>query len=147
MNFRRLKYEQIMNSTKIYWKTAEVRIFWQIPAEMSLESQCLCGFLEGTVEIRLARLGHWHHYSEAYEFHDVIRRNKISPFRALTPSIVIGIKNPPDICRNKISPFRALTHGLIRVLNQNQRWAVEIRLARLGHWHNQFFFHGSSFLL
>lgn len=60
MNFRRLKYEQIMNSTKIYWKTAEIRIFWQIPAEMSLESQCLCGFPEGTVEMRLARLGHWH---------------------------------------------------------------------------------------
>ena len=53
------KYEQSVNMPKNFWKMANVRIFRQIPAKMRLESQCLCGFPEGTVEIEEARLGRW----------------------------------------------------------------------------------------
>lgn len=35
-----------------------IRIFRQIPAKMSLGSPCLCGVLEGTVEMEKARQGH-----------------------------------------------------------------------------------------
>ena len=52
------KYEQIMNRHENEEKTAEFRIFRQIPAKMRLGSQCLCGFPEGTVEMKVARLGH-----------------------------------------------------------------------------------------
>ena len=52
------KYEQIMNRPEKKGKTVEFRIFRQIPAKMRLESQCLCGFPEGTVEMKIARLGH-----------------------------------------------------------------------------------------
>lgn len=34
-----------------------IRIFRQIPAKTSPESQCLCGVSEGTVEMREARSG------------------------------------------------------------------------------------------
>ena len=51
------KYEQIVNMPENARKSANVRIFWQIPAKMSLESQCLCGVQEGTVEMEGARLG------------------------------------------------------------------------------------------
>ena len=52
-----LKYEQIMNRHENEEKTAEFRIFRQIPAKMSPQSQCLCGFSAGTVEMIKARLG------------------------------------------------------------------------------------------
>ena len=52
------KYEQIVNSTKNGEKTLDFRIFRQIPAKMRLESQYLCGFPGGTVEMRIARRGH-----------------------------------------------------------------------------------------
>ena len=52
------KYEQIMNRPENEGKTAEFRIFRQIPAKMRLGSQCLCGFPEGAVEMKAARLGH-----------------------------------------------------------------------------------------
>ena len=51
------KYEQSMNMPKNFQKTVIIRIFRQIPAKMRLESQCLCGFPEGTVEMKEARLG------------------------------------------------------------------------------------------
>ena len=51
------KYEQSMNMPKNFQKTVIIRIFRQIPAKMRLESQCLCGFPEGTVEMTEARLG------------------------------------------------------------------------------------------
>lgn len=38
-------------------KMLDFRIFKQIPAKMSLQSQCLCGFSAGTVEMIKARLG------------------------------------------------------------------------------------------
>ena len=115
MNFRRLKYEQIMNSTKIYWKTAEIRIFWQIPAEMSLESQCLCGFPEGTVEMKLARLGHWH-------FFPSLR------------SLVYIAKVEMKLAR------LGHWHLYSTKSSSNSSIAVEMKLARLGHWHSLRFF-------
>ena len=51
------KYEQIVNMSENIRKLIDVRIFWQIPAKMSLGSQCLCGVAEGTVEMKEARLG------------------------------------------------------------------------------------------
>ena len=54
------KYEQTVNMPKNGRKPLCFRIFRQIPAKMRLESQCLCGVSEGTVEIRKARLGRWH---------------------------------------------------------------------------------------
>ena len=51
------KYEQSVNMPKNFQKTAVIRIFRQIPAKMRLESQCLCGFPEGAVEMEEARLG------------------------------------------------------------------------------------------
>ena len=53
----RVKYEQFVNVPENRKKTDFVRIFRQILAKMRLESQCLCGVSEGTVEIRKARLG------------------------------------------------------------------------------------------
>ena len=38
-------------------KALAIRIFRQIPAKMSPQSQCLCGFPAGTVEMEEARLG------------------------------------------------------------------------------------------
>ena len=46
-----------MNSTKNRGKMLDFRIFRQIPAKMGLESQYLCGFPGGTVEMRRARRG------------------------------------------------------------------------------------------
>ena len=51
------KYEQSMNMPKNFQKTVIIRIFRQISAKMRLESQCLCGFPKGTVEMEEARLG------------------------------------------------------------------------------------------
>ena len=51
------KYEQSMNMPKNFQKTVIIRIFRQIPAKMRLESQCLCGFPKGTVEMKEARSG------------------------------------------------------------------------------------------
>lgn len=51
------KYEQIVNMPENARKSANVRIFWQIPAKVSLGSQCLCGVQEGTVEMEGARSG------------------------------------------------------------------------------------------
>ena len=39
-----LEYEQIVNMPKNEQKMLDFRIFRQIPAKMSLQSQCLCGF-------------------------------------------------------------------------------------------------------
>ena len=51
------KYEQSVNMPKNFRKTAVIRIFRQIPAKSRLESQCLCGFPDGAVEMEEARLG------------------------------------------------------------------------------------------
>ena len=51
------KYEQSMNMPKNFEKTVVIRIFRQIPAKMRLESQCLCGVPEGTIEMEEARSG------------------------------------------------------------------------------------------
>ena len=51
------KYEQIVNKQKKMRKTLVFGIFRQIPAKMGLESRCFCGFPEGTVEMKKARLG------------------------------------------------------------------------------------------
>lgn len=53
----REKYEQSVNMPKNFQKTVIIRKFRQIPAKTGLESQCLCGVLEGTVEMEKARLG------------------------------------------------------------------------------------------
>ena len=45
---------------KNFQKTVIIRMFRQIPAKTGLESQCLCGVLEGTVEMEKARLGRGH---------------------------------------------------------------------------------------
>ena len=55
-NYRE-KYEQSVNMPKNFRKSAVIRKFRQIPAKTGLESQCLCGFPEGTVEMEEARLG------------------------------------------------------------------------------------------
>ncbi len=52
------KYEQIVNSTENPSKIVVFRIFRQILAKTNPEAQCLCGFPEGTVEMKEARLGH-----------------------------------------------------------------------------------------
>ena len=54
------KYEQIVNMPENEQKILAFRIFRQIPAKMSLQSQYLCGLWEGTVEMKEARLGRWH---------------------------------------------------------------------------------------
>ena len=51
------KYEQIVNMPKNFRKMLIIRKFRQIPAKTGLESQCLCGVPEGTVEMEKARLG------------------------------------------------------------------------------------------
>ncbi len=51
-----LKYEQIMNMPEKRENMLAVRIFRQILAETGLESPCLCGVPEGTVEMKRARL-------------------------------------------------------------------------------------------
>ena len=51
------KYEQIVNKPKKRRKTLVFGIFRQIPAKMRLRSRCFCGFPEGTVEMKKARLG------------------------------------------------------------------------------------------
>lgn len=53
----RVKYEQFVNVPENRKKTDVVRIFRQILAKMRLESQCLCGVSEGTVEMKEARSG------------------------------------------------------------------------------------------
>ena len=52
-----MKYEQFMNMEENHKKPVVFRIFRQIPAKMSLGSQCVCGVAEGTVEMKEARLG------------------------------------------------------------------------------------------
>ena len=52
-----LKYEQIMNMPEKRENMSVIRIFRQIPAETGLGSPCLCGVLEGTVEMKRARIG------------------------------------------------------------------------------------------
>ena len=52
-----LKYEQIVNMPENGWKMLVIRIFRQIPAKTSPESQYLCGVSEGTVEMKEARSG------------------------------------------------------------------------------------------
>ena len=54
------KYEQIVNMPQKGRKSFDIRIFKQIPAKMSLQSQCLCGLWEGSVEMKEARSGRWH---------------------------------------------------------------------------------------
>ena len=51
------EYEKIVNMQKKGRKSFDIRMFRQIPAKMSLQSQCLCGFPAGTVEMKKARLG------------------------------------------------------------------------------------------
>ena len=104
------KYEQSVNMPKNSRKTVIIRKFRQIPAKMELESQCLRGVPEGTVEMKEARLGRWHLSSD------------------WASSTITMVR------RNERSPFRALTHGL-KVLKLLFGF-VEMKEARLGRWHN-----------
>lgn len=54
---------------KNFQKTVIIRKFRQIPAKTGLESQCLCGVLEGTVEMEKARLGRRHHLRNRPSFY------------------------------------------------------------------------------
>ena len=64
------------------FKNAFFRIFWKIPAKTSPETLYLCGFLEASVEMRVA------------------------PFRALPPFIFY--LSFPQPCRNAGRPFQGI---------------------------------------
>ena len=61
---------------KNFQKTVIIRKFRQIPAKTGLESQCLCGVLEGTVEMEKARLGRRHHLRNRPSFYLNLCKNE-----------------------------------------------------------------------
>ena len=58
------------------------------------------------VEMKSARLGHWHHSRASSASYVQLCRNEISPLRALTLVWTMGFFHIYHFCRNEISPFR-----------------------------------------
>ena len=106
---RTKKYEQNMNRPKNCRKTAVFRIVWQIPAKIRLGSQYLQGFPEGTVEMRKARLGHWH----------ICTSNSLAIFSDMV-----------EMRKARLGHWHTSWRRIVRSTGQ-----VEMRKARLGHWH------------
>ena len=73
-----------INMPKNEQKNLVFRIVRQIPAKMRLGSQYLCGFPEGTVEMREARLRALTHYvTDDYTLAVILRRNERSPTKGI----------------------------------------------------------------
>ena len=76
-----------INMPKNEQKNLVFRIVRQIPAKMRPGSQYLCGFPEGTVEMREARLrALTHKISLAIRLNPIIRRNERSPTKGIDTS-------------------------------------------------------------
>ena len=72
-----------INMPKNEQKNLVFRIVRQIPAKMRLGSQYLCGFPEGAVEMREARLRALTLYSSGVYNRAFIRRNERSPTKGI----------------------------------------------------------------
>ena len=106
----------------------------QIPAKMRLESQCLCGFPKGTVEMEEARLGRWHFFPPAhlgyFSVFVEMEEARLGRWHNLDQRLILVLERG----RNGRSPFRALTH-LFEYNMLSSISAVEMEEARLGRWH------------
>ena len=99
-----------INMPKNEQKNLVFRIVRQIPAKMRLGSQYLCGFPEGTVEMREARLRALTHLSVTAiyrSFHVEMREARL---RALTHLSVTAIYRSFHV-EMREARLRALTHS------------------------------------
>ena len=113
-------------------KTLNFRIFRQLPAKLSLQSQYLCGFWGGTVEMKEARLGRWHISRRQHIHHLQTGRNERSPFRALTHYSYVFSHVVSSVEMKEARLGRWHRMYLFRLYYRED---VEMKEARLGRWH------------
>ena len=97
--------------TKNGVKSIKDRKFWRIHAELKQKSQYLCGVSGGTVEMKKARLGHWHNKENSS----------------------LQIETAVEMKKARLGHWHIGGYCIKwRVFS-----SVEMKKARLGHWHEQ----------